>query len=275
MNHAEEEEELVFPLRQTSLPPLFLQSNFLQALQISRKFSSFSSVNFFCSANYAKQLLNDGISPRVLLTPLKVPELSILKEDFPTTQTQNKSNRQVEGEKRLNINFENFGELGRFPQYFGRKKCTYIPNGLKGTHMMYDEPWKFEVIVSENDLFIQNGLKCICIVWKISNLSLTSAINLEVKESRDEAVVRMATGKTICSKVFKLAIDERARELEEYLKNENNEERDGVKRIKIVNISNIQAKISSLRPNKFCEGSLAFGLQHSIVQEMSRKDKIL
>ena len=70
----------------------------------------------------------------------------------------------LKGEKRLIIDFENFGTLGKFSQTCCRTQKCFIPDGLCGTHKMYGELWRFKV-EHTSDVFIENSnpnMKCVC-----------------------------------------------------------------------------------------------------------------
>ena len=123
---------------------------------------------------------------------------------------------------------------------------------------MYNERWKFEVY-HEGEMFERGGFFCVCITWKITNLN--SGFMISATETKNEAFSRMSLGRTISSKIFKTAMERRAKELESEL----NEETDPARKL------SLQARINTLRPQKFCEGSLSFGLQHGIVQTMMKK----
>ena len=162
------------------------------------------------------------------------------------------------GERRLNIDFENLGELGKYPQTYGKKGMNVIPNGLCGTHMIYNERWRFEIRHAEAEVFeLENGIKCVCIIWIVQNL--TSGMVHIAHETKHEAFIRMSVGHTICSRIFRDAFEFRAKQLEEEIENLGGDSR--------LRITNLKSKIKTLRPRRFSEGTLSFGLQHALVQD--------
>ena len=161
----------------------------------------------------------------------------------------------LRGERRLIIEFQSFGEVGVKPQTFG-KSSVMIPNGLKGRHRFYDEAWKFEIVHTKTS-FHKNGLDCVCIMWRIINLSTET--KTEHLENEDEAFLRMKRGWTCSSRLFREAIEIRAKQLENLLSKCSHDD--------TLRINCYKTKIESLRPKNFSEGTLIFGLQHSIVQQ--------
>ena len=162
----------------------------------------------------------------------------------------------LNGEKRLVINFDSYGKIGKHLQTYGRKGGAVIPDGLSGTHSMYNERWKFEIKHENDQSFEENGKVCVCITWKIINLT-TGKVHTAT-ETKKEAVFRMLNGRTISSRLFKEALDHRARELEEELSSTDSSNE--------LRIKNLKAKIRHLKPKRFSEGTLTFGLQHEAVQ---------
>ena len=158
--------------------------------------------------------------------------------------------------KRLVINFDSYGKIGKHLQTYGRKGGAVIPDGLSGTHSMYNERWKFEIKHENDQSFEENGKVCVCITWKIINLT-TGKVHTAT-ETKKEAVFRMLNGRTISSRLFKEALDHRARELEEELSSTDSSNE--------LRIKNLKAKIRHLKPKRFSEGTLTFGLQHEAVQ---------
>ena len=219
---------------------------------------------------YTKLLLNNGLSMKTLLAPIpnEIFKLSANYFEAKLTETTNKlSSRAVTqhgGEKRIIIQFESFGWLGKYPQTFGKNQQTFIPDGLVGRHRMYLENWKFELHHHEDQVFESDNLMyCVPISWKMINLSSGKIHN--VKETKKEVILRMTKGRTIASRVFKEAIEFRAKQLEEEL--ESNDYQKETARCK-----GISKKIRRLRPTKFSEGTLSFGLQHDSVQEFLQKN---
>jgi hypothetical protein len=151
------------------------------------------------------------------------------------------------GETRLRINFVNRGVLGEVPQYFG-KSGHVVPDGVCGTHEVYDQPWQFEINHER-----QQGTNVVLVVWKITNL--TSGTVTVVKETPQQANLREFSGRTICNKVVKLALNNRAKELEASLPTMT-----GSRRIAV------EGAIKALRPRLCTIGLLFFGLLHENLQ---------
>ena len=168
------------------------------------------------------------------------------------------------GEKRLIVNFESYGSPGRYPQTYGRKGGAIIPTGLAGVHSMYGQPWRFEIVFSDDKVFIKKGFLCCKITWRMTNL-INGVTHFE-KETEEEAFVRMSLGRTISSRVFRRAMEFRARELEDQMNKLEDTEGNASDR------KSLLTKITSLRPKKFSEGTLVFGLQHDSVQTHIFKD---
>jgi len=163
-------------------------------------------------------------------------------------------NGNLRGERRLVISFENFGQPGTYPQTFG-KSGAIIPDGICGTHTVYNERWKFEINHTSEMFEVDYSIKCVPLKWTITNL--TTGVVTSMTESRDETVIRNTQGQTISNKVFREALEIRARDLEQRLQGEINPRR----------IAQLQSLIRALRPKRFSEGPLIFGLQHKIIQE--------
>jgi hypothetical protein len=175
-------------------------------------------------------------------SPSSVPRLLdpslFSKPNFPVS---------IRGETRLNVTFLNLGDAGDIPQRFGKNNCG-IPNGLSGTHEMYDQRWKFEVKHNRHDMSI-------LITWKIMNL--TSKAVLTVTETPQDAMVREQCGRTICNMVLKTALENRARELETSIAGVHPAS------TKLASTHNL---IRVLRPKRCTVGLLFFGLLHEKVQ---------
>ena len=152
------------------------------------------------------KLLNGGISPKVLFSPIpkclswpkeevrKKYELQLVPIEQPekiekkhSSQSieENSLNKRVEtcsspmmypqtldGERRLIIHFENLGKIEpKKLQTYGKDHGFAVPNGLSGTHSMYNEPWKFEIQYDEQDLNNDCGLPYVRLTWKVTNLT--------------------------------------------------------------------------------------------------------
>jgi len=157
------------------------------------------------------------------------------------------------GEHRLTIHFESFGKFGKVPQSFGRKG-SLIPDGICGTHTLYHQDWRFEILhgpVIEGET---------CLIWRVTNLS--SRKMSELTETSLEAQMRRERGWTISSKVFREALKSRLSDLENELKKETNQTKK----------ANLESLLKALKPSRFTEGLLAFGLLHESVQNRMRQE---
>jgi len=155
------------------------------------------------------------------------------------------------GERRLIIRFENLGRPNKFLQTFG-KSGAMIPNGLVGYHTVYQEKWKVEI---EYSRLVNESTGLVCITWKVTNQQ--SFFQVTRKETWEEAKSRVFSGRTITNQVFRQALASRIRHLELQLANEDSK----------MKIANLQSMIKALRPIRFTQGLLVFGLQHRCVQE--------
>jgi hypothetical protein len=154
------------------------------------------------------------------------------------------------GEHRLKVVFESFGTLTKYPQSFGTKG-HYVPDGLCGTHKMYNEGWRFHV---HHNGLVENGV--VRLTWTITNLS-TSIVH-SMTETNEQARRRCNLGHTISNRVFKQAMEHRASQLEAEMSDKTTPKS---------RLSNLKRLVRALRPKAFSEGLLAFGLQHRIVQD--------
>lgn len=164
-----------------------------------------------------------------------------------------KNKLELKGESRLKIQFQSFGSPGRKRQTFGKHGNILIPNGLIGLHTIYSQPWKFEIFHELEDEI--DGRDAVRITWKITNL-----ISLEsnsITESEIEAQIRQNRGRSICTRVFRMAMQKRSFGLSQQLCKESCE----------LKKANLRSLIKKLTPKQFSEGSLVFGLQHQIVQD--------
>ena len=180
--------------------------------------------------------------------------------ETPNKKLKIKKGAELKGEKRLTIRFENFGELGPHIQTFGKNGMLAIPHGLRGSHFMYHETWKFEIEHDFDSYFIdETGNKCLCIIWRIVNVA-TGEVH-EAKETKREASYRMQKGRTISTRLFKEALDRGVSFYQEELSKIDQSKRENEYPVK-----DLKRKIRHLRPRRFSEGTLAFGLQHEMVQ---------
>jgi len=156
--------------------------------------------------------------------------------------------KELNGESRLRINFLNYGRAGPMRQRFGRGKCC-VPDGLSGTHEMYEQNWKFEIIHHfEGNTTV--------ITWKVTNLA--SGTVTQVKETPKQAALREMSGRTICNKVVKSALESRSQELERSLADGTSENQSRK--------ASTRNLVAILRPKLCTVGLLFFGLLHESVQ---------
>lgn len=161
------------------------------------------------------------------------------------------------GERRLVISFESFGTLGKIIQKCGRKPDheVIIPDGLCGSHRVYNENWRFRITHGEEILHDAEVGQYCCITWEITNVASKKV--LSITETSADARKRSILGHTISSKVFREAMEERAVELSMQMEAEEDPSKQ----------ASIKTLISALRPRRFSEGLLVFGLQHYSVHE--------
>jgi len=157
------------------------------------------------------------------------------------------------GESRLKINFSNLGSPGLYPQVFGKSRLG-VPDGLSGTYVLYSERWKSEIVHEAETFESEDGTRHVLITWKITNL--TSGVTQSRTETTKEALLRHKDGRTLCNKVFRRALEQRATDIEGDLKAETNP----------IRIKTMRNLIKKLRPKHFSEGPLVFGLRHESVQ---------
>jgi hypothetical protein len=142
----------------------------------------------------------------------------------------------MQGERRLTIQFDSYGTRGTIPQTFGRGSCI-IPDGLCGRHTLYGESWCFTIKHESYDK--ESGLACV--TWSMK--SLASNQNLSRTETLAEARKRELHGRTIANQVVK----------------------------KDTWRLHLKGKIDALRPARFTQGPLAFGLHHKAVQDRMKE----
>lgn len=163
------------------------------------------------------------------------------------------SHSPIAGENRLKIAFISYGTPGETPQHFGTKGYI-IPDGLSGTHEVYHQRWKFEI------LHRRHQQDSVVITWNITNLASGSMISRT--ETPREARVRETSGHTICNQLLRTALKSRAKELELSLE----EFKDNPTRV-----ANTWSLIKVLQPKSCILGLLFFGLLHETVQEKMRE----
>jgi hypothetical protein len=179
---------------------------------------------------------------------------NIMKEAPGQAVSKKADPLKLTGHLRLIIQFSFIGKKGKYPQTCGNGNKIFIPERLAGFHTAYHQRWGFEV-KHGTECFEKNGLKCVCLIWTITNVASGNVHSLT--ETPKEAFTRCSHGRTIASKVFREAMLHEANELEKHLGDESDEFRS----------ANIQSLIKALRPKNFSEGLLVFGLQHERVQE--------
>jgi hypothetical protein len=157
------------------------------------------------------------------------------------------------GERRLTIRFIHYGHrpMGYPIQYFGNSRMP-IPDGLSGTHTMYSQDWRFEIKYTKD-----SDSKLTVLQWIIENLS--SKAILSIIESPEQAVARQTRGITVCNRAMKLALNQRADELEQQMKQ-------GLRNP--VQQSNLSDLIRKLRPKQCSDGLLFFGLRHDVIRQI-------
>jgi hypothetical protein len=188
------------------------------------------------------------------------------------------------GQDRLQVDFISLGSVpADVPvQTFGRCRLI-IPSGLAGTHRMYSQAWKTEILynTSPTKQTSKNGAGAVCLTWRVTNLF--SGHVSELTETLQQATLRQESGRTISNLVMQQAMEDRAREVEVALAREvagksspkgssaaNGAEDEATETaaaynpIRQVNLRNV---IRKLRPKRCGEGLLFFGLRHDIVQQ--------
>ena len=166
------------------------------------------------------------------------------------------------GESRLKISFASLGSPGKYPQVFGKSRLG-VPDGLSGTYVLYSERWTSEIVHGQDSFEGEDGTKHVLITWKITNL--TSGITQSRTETPKEAILRHKDGRTLCNKVFRRALEQRATELEDELRTETNP----------IRVKTMRNLVKKLRPKHFSEGPLVFGLRHECVQSRFRSMTML
>ena len=176
-------------------------------------------------------------------------------------RSRSKINGQIfNGEERLFISFDNLGSIPDAivdPPKVGKNKGV-IPDGLRGCFKMYGEGWEFTVRYIK-EAICQDGKRRVLIEWGIKNLD--NEILHVLPETDADAFKREERGITLCNKVFVEALKIRVNDYLQLVQEE--EYSDAPNKLKI---SNLQARIELLRPNRFSEGVLLFGLRHQMVQ---------
>lgn len=165
----------------------------------------------------------------------------------------------LNGEQRLAIKFSQYGRKHPLPQKTGKKKGI-IPDGIAGSFMMYNETWNFEVNYKQTEI-CDDGVERVCLEWVVTNE--TSKVRHSVVETPAQAVKRDTRGVTLCNSVFREALELRAKDYERILE----EERHGTGDFDRERMLTLQKQIEALRPQRFSEGPLLFGLRHQTPQD--------
>lgn len=246
-DHSEEEEEDVIS---TVSPSAVARKSARLAFQDDSN-SSNSTISNSKKMSIPK---SSPISRRIAASPTDLDELAANVTPPETTYAGLAAG--TNGENRLRIHFESFGTQGKCPQRFGKSGCL-IPDGLRGTHEIYDQHWRFEISHDSAITRDEEDHASVQITWKITNL--TSGLVVQVKETPQQAILREYSGRTVCNKVVKMALSARADELEKQYK-KNADTMEPTKRISLEN------NIRVLRPRLCTVGLLFFGLLHDTVQ---------
>jgi hypothetical protein len=239
--------------------------------------------------------------PRPRKRPIHKEELAFpVEEALQDDAAAYKQNKMIEsavtgpyndvglgGQYRLQIIFLSLGTLPSTDvplQTFGKCRLL-IPSGLSGAHRMYGQPWEFEIqynIGSEKSLprlSAEPGTGVCCLTWRITN-TITNHVT-EMTETIQQARRRQESGRTISNLVMQHAMEDRASELEATLrrldpngriyKTANGPDTPLLNPLRQVNL---RKKIRRLRPKRFGEGLLFFGLRHNVVQQHHSGTKI-
>ena len=163
---------------------------------------------------------------------------------------------KLSDDRRLVINFESYGTLGPKPQRYG-KNNLFIPHGLIGTHIAYQEQWRVEIYHTTQQVLSLTRMRedIVCIQWTITNIA--SQCVYSVTETPDEAVSRANLGWTVTSKLFRDAMAHRADQLFMQANQEENPCR----------AANLRSLAKTLRPKSFTQGPLLFGLKHKVIHD--------
>jgi hypothetical protein len=193
-------------------------------------------------AQFVESQEHHSIECRALSTPRESPERVLQSLSAASTTVSPNS-----GESRLRILFASYGKVDHTTPVFGKSRY-FIPDGLSGTHEMYDELWRFEIRH-------EHKLGTVLITWMITNE--TSGSITCMTETIQQAKLRETSGRTISNRAVRQALNTRAEEIEASMLSVADE---GVKR----SLSNTAM---SLRPRLCTVGLLFFGLLHESVQK--------
>ncbi|KAH9260834.1 hypothetical protein BASA81_001301 [Batrachochytrium salamandrivorans] len=162
------------------------------------------------------------------------------------------------GETRLDIKFTSFGSLPANPEHvqrWGRKGV--IPDGLAGRFTFYGEDWAFWTRYRELRT-CSDGVERHLVEFGIRHKHWEVSETETEKQCRD----RHQKGYTICNSVFALALDQRAREYQDSIRDELQREFPNDNHIK-----QCQSRVDKLVPKRVSEGPLLFGLRHKAVRD--------
>jgi hypothetical protein len=194
----------------------------------------------------------------------KSPELSKDEDTVVKTKRQRRKplggEYDLNGESRLAITFLNLGEAKPNPETLGWRSLA-IPDGLSGTFIMYGENWRF-LIEYGQAITCPDGLVRRRLEWSICNQCAPDFKALVI-ENDAEVMRRSSRGVTVCNRVFRIALEARAKFYEAEVEQERAQASPNDLKIK-----QLMSRIHILRPERFAEGPLLFGLRHGVVQEI-------
>jgi len=166
----------------------------------------------------------------------------------------------LNGEQRLLIHFGSYGKMTAHPQRIGvREGLGFIPDGIEGSFSMYGEIWDFSV-KHEELVKCDDGFDRVCIRWTITNRESGKVTSLV--ESAADAKRRDLRGISLCNRVFTQAMELRAKDYDELAETETNSSEPNLEQAAIY-----RSRAQSLRPHRFSEGPLLFGLRHKSAQD--------
>jgi hypothetical protein len=238
----------------------------------------YMSIVQLSSSSIAPEALveDDSSSKRQKLAPVKVrremkrnhaPKQNVkekVRVEAPRLRKRSANNElELNGECRLMITFLNYGKLPENFETFGAQK-RHIPDGLCGSFVMYGETWKFEIKYRE-PVECEDGVTRTAIEWCVGNAHSELPMHCSL-ETASDVLKRHSRGITLCNKVFREGLEIRAREYEADIAAENAKPEPNVLRIK-----SYADRIKAMRPQRFAEGPLLFGLRHQSIQERYTK----
>jgi hypothetical protein len=163
------------------------------------------------------------------------------------------------GEERLHIHFlpcDKSQEI-RPTQRLGNKPVL-IPDGLSGIFCLYDERWKFHIEYTNHIVIPEDKEEdnIVCIRWTMTHVKTNKSVS--ITETPAEARKRQIRGLSVCNKVMLMAMEAVACEYEAMAEKDN---------MLLHHMINHRARAKSLRPRRYSEGPLLFGLRHQCVQK--------